>query len=93
MMARAFTLIETLVVLLIIAIIIAVTTITFHSLGKKNQKNITAQQFSRVKKDADKRAFLLATVIQVRKTKHGYKLYRYWPDFEKGGGKWKIVRA
>ena len=76
----AFTLIETLIVVLIIGVMIAVTVLMFHNFGRERRQKIAIERLQTVINAARDRALYLPAVIGMRVDKQGFKFFRFRQD-------------
>ncbi len=89
----AFTLIETLVVVLIISIIVTVGILAFHNFGKQRRAKFAVQKFQMVIKAAQDEALFLPAIIGMKMLPHGYQFYRYQVHLKSQQGQWQRLKS
>lgn len=86
--AKGFTLIEVLIVLIIVSVITAVAVLAFGHFDRGRREKMVMQQFVRVITVAQQQAILSPMVLGLAITADGYTFYRYQPKTQSTTEKW-----
>lgn len=93
-LARAFSLIEVMVVIVIMAIVTTIAVVTFGGFNQGRRLANAAQNVLALTQTVQTQAILQPAFLGLRFYRHGYRIYRYDMDLVENTGEWHpITRA